>query len=111
MTKRKTGSLSPSLNTEELIQTWVWMDYGIKRQVRSLSSTSSFHKNPSPRGVQQNYWPTTIKATNSSFNMMTAYSFDLNCDASTEETGKTNMSVAGFEAGLHGRTGIACGAF
>jgi len=111
MTKSKIGSLSPLLFTEELIQTWVRMDYGLKRHVCSLTSVSSIYKKPSPRGIQQDYWPTTTKVTNSSLNTMTARSFDLNCDAPTEGTGKTNMSVAGFEAGLHGWTGIARVAF
>jgi hypothetical protein len=111
MTKSKIGSLSPLLYTRELIQTWVRMDYGVKRHVRPLTSASSLYRNPSPRGIQQNYWPTTIKATNSSFNTMTARSFDLHCDALTEGTGKTNMSVVGFKTGLHGRIGIARVAF
>jgi hypothetical protein len=111
MTKSKIGSLSPPLYTKELIQIWVRMDYGLKRHVRSPSHVSSFYKNPSPRGIKQNYWPTTTKATNNSLNTMTARSFDLNCDAHTEGTGKTNMSVVGFETGLHGRTGVARVAF
>ena len=74
-------------------------------------SVFSLHRNTAYSVAQQNYWPATMKATNSRMNSISARSLDLRCDAFTEETGKTNLSVVGCKAGLHRLAGIAWAAF